>query len=129
LIGCFHYCYRHSMCNILILCSLFLVPCVESLRILTYQKSCIVEHTVSDRLKFLFSGPCSFYYAEPLVCHVTCSIMLLLSPTIVSTHSNALVKMTWSYSRNMLKHVEYAMRQTSYMLLTIVHETYTVVFP
>jgi len=39
----------------------------QRIRISTYQKSCIVEYTVSDRLKFLFSIPCSFYCAENLI--------------------------------------------------------------
>ena len=39
----------------------------QRIRISTYQKSCIVEYTVSDRLKFFFFVPCSFYCAELLI--------------------------------------------------------------
>ena len=37
------------------------------IRISIYQKSCIVEYIVSDRLKFLFSVPCFFYCAESFI--------------------------------------------------------------
>ena len=33
----------------------------QRIRISTYQKSCVVEYTVSDRLKFLFSVLCSLF--------------------------------------------------------------------
>ena len=33
----------------------------QRIRISTYQKSCIMEYTVSDRLKFLFSVLCSSF--------------------------------------------------------------------
>ena len=40
------------------------------IRISTYQKSCIVEYTISDRLKFslfILSVPYSFYCVESLI--------------------------------------------------------------
>ena len=38
----------------------------QRIRISTYQKLCIVEYIISDKLKFLFSVLCSFYCAESL---------------------------------------------------------------
>jgi len=62
--------------SLFVLCSLFLllcgVPyslfsvscsfyCVKPLRISTYQKLCISQYTIFDRLKFLFSVLCSLF--------------------------------------------------------------------
>ena len=44
-----------------------------------------MEYTVSDRLKFLFSVPCSFYCAEPLVTSVTCVHYYNLSYNLLGT--------------------------------------------
>ena len=38
----------------------------QRIRISTYQKLCILQYMISDRLKFLFSVLCSFYCAKPL---------------------------------------------------------------
>ena len=37
----------------------------QRIRISTYQKLCILQYMISDRLKFLFSVLCSFYCAKP----------------------------------------------------------------
>ena len=61
----------------------------QRIRISIYQKSCIVEYTVSNRLKFLFSVPYSFYCAEPLTSrYVSFSTITLMFPNSANSLAN-----------------------------------------
>ena len=55
--------------------------CDQKIRIWIYQKLCIPQYVIFDRLKFLFSILCSFipYYAEPLT-------VFIRLPTFIGMH-------------------------------------------